>query len=150
MKGNKMLIKAIKSKSEINKIIPLFIRVFSESPYEEKWKKKSALQRLDNLYKLGNGFCFYAEEHGKAIGILFCRTQIWDDGTHVFIEDLAVEPHYRREGIGTKLVKKLEKAARAKKISAIDILANKKAKALKFWEKLGYKQDGYVNMKKRL
>ncbi|MFH1895766.1 MAG: GNAT family N-acetyltransferase [archaeon] len=92
---------------------------------------------------------FFAEENGKIIGLLFCATYIWDDGTHVFVEDLYVDKTFRGKNVGEKLVLELEKTAKEKNIAVIDLFAHTKAKAFDFWKKMGYKQTAFVQMQKK-
>ncbi len=144
-----MLIRAVK-RSEIVKIVPLFINSFSESPYSENWESDQAMKRLTKAFMAGREFCLLAEENGRIVGFAFSRVQAWDDGLHVFIEDFAVDPKYRNKGIGSMLVGKIEELARAKGFTAINLTANFKSDAMSFWKKQGYSPDGYIQMKKRL
>lgn len=145
-----MEIKQIFEKEEINKVLDLFIQVFSEEPYYEKWTKKLAFKRLSEIYNLGKEFCLYIEEKNEVIGMIFCQTQTWEDGMHIIIEDTAVHPRFRNKGVGEHLVTKLEELARKRGIVSIDLLTNTKSKAVDFWTKNNYKQNGYIQFTKHL
>jgi GNAT superfamily N-acetyltransferase len=60
-----------------------------------------------------------------------------------------VDPKQRGKGIGSALVKKLEDIARQNGIVSLDLLAYNQAKALSFWDKQGFKPNGYIQMMKR-
>ena len=137
-------------KSDFPEIIALFTKTFSEKPYHEIWKPESVEKRLGELYALNRDFCLIAEDNGTVTGLIFSRTQVWNDGVHVFIEDLAVDAAYRGAGVGTKLVSAIEETARRKNIVAVDLAVHRKAEAGKFWKKMGYAFDEYVNLRKRL
>lgn len=145
----KMDIKTLK-KSDIKDIVPLFLDVFSETPYDEHWNKKSAARRIGELLRQGSGFCFYAMDKGAIVAFLLCKEQQWDDGLHVFIEDAGVAKEYRKKGIARSLVKVLINAARKKKCVAIDLTAHEKAGAVVFWKKQGFIPTGYVCFRKNL
>lgn len=145
-----MDIKSIKDKSDINKLVDLFIKVFSEPPYNETWTKELAFERLSETYENCEDFCLYIEDQGKVIGLIVCDTQTWHDGVHIFIEDVIVDPNYRNKGIGSKLLKKLEEIAKKKNIVSIDLLSNTKSKAIGFWKKNNYKPNGYIELMKRI
>ncbi len=145
-----MEVKLIKNQSEINKVIELFVRVFSEPPYDEIWTKQLAFKRLSEIFERGKGFCLYVEENKKVLGLIFCQTQTWQDGVHIIIEDTVVDSSQRNKGIGNLLAKKLEEIAKEKKITSIDLLSNTKSKAINFWKKQGYETNGYVQFMKRL
>ncbi|MFA6106741.1 MAG: GNAT family N-acetyltransferase [Patescibacteria group bacterium] len=141
---------AIKSEKEILKLAPLFTRVFSEKPYNEKWDKKSALKRLKMLYNEAKGLCLYAEKDGKVVGLIFCQQLTWPDGNHIIIEDLVVDKNFRRKKVAASLLSKLEALAKKKGIPAIDLLVNSKAEAPKFWKNQGYRQTAYVQYTKNI
>lgn len=140
----------VTSKKEIEKLIPLFIRVFSEPPYREKWNKKTAGKRLAMLYNEAKECCLYAELDGKVVGLIFCQMLAWPDGNHIIIEDLIVEKAYRRKKIAASLLKAVEAIAKKQGIPAIDLLAHGRAGAITFWKKQGYKQTPYVQFSKNI
>ncbi len=145
-----MKIRTIRGMSDIKRIVSVFIRVFSDEPYKEKWTRKFAEIRMYEAYRNGKGFCFCAEEDGRMAGFIFSQKETWHDGVHLFIEDTGVEKAFRGKGIGTMLVSKLEKTAKKKGITSIDFMVDPKSKAAKFWKKCGYKPNGYIEMMKRL
>ncbi len=145
-----MQIKLFKNKLDIKKVLGLFIKVYSESPYNESWTKDSAFKKLSEIYQRGKDFCFYTEDKGEIIGLLFCQTQTWHDGVHVFVEDIAVDSNYRNKKIGAQLVKKLEQIAKQKGIVSIDLLVFTQSKAPDFWKTFGYKPVGYIELGKKL
>jgi ribosomal protein S18 acetylase RimI-like enzyme len=145
-----MKIKQIKNKSEIKKVVDLFIKVYSEPPYNESWSRDSAFKKLSEIYERGKEFCFYAEKDKEIIGLLFCQTQTWHDGVHIFVEDIVVDSNYRNKEVGAQLVKELEQTAKQKHIVSIDLLASTESKAVDFWKKLGYKHNNYIELGKKL
>ncbi len=145
-----MEVKSIQNQDEINKLLDLFIRVFSEPPYEEVWTRESAFKRLSEIYERGKDFCLYIEQNRQIIGMIFCQIQTWQDGIHVIIEDVVVDSKQRNKGIGALLVKKIEEIAKEKNITSIDLLSNTKSKAVDFWKKQGYETNGYVQFMKRI
>lgn len=52
--------------------------------------------------------------------------------------------------MGKKLIEEAERYFRKKGIEAIILSVNKKAKALKFYHKLNYKDSGYIELVKKL
>lgn len=145
-----MEIKKIRSKSEIKKVIELFIKVFSETPYNEKWKQESVLKRLNDIYERGKGYCVYLEQEGKPVGFAFGYKQEWDDGTHIMLEDVGVHPDYRRHAVASTMLQDIERTARQENITSIDLLADQRAKALLFWKKQGYKPTNWIQLKKKI
>ena len=145
-----MEIKSINNKSEISKVLDLYIKVFAESPYNEIWSRESAYEDLAESFESGREYCLYAEEKGSIVGLVFCRQHTGYDGFHLIIEDMAIDKKYRSRGVGTAMIKRLEELAREKHIASIDLLANIQAKASDFWKKLGYKPNGYIKLTKKI
>jgi len=145
-----MEIRIIKTEKEISRLVDLFIGVFSEKPYKEKWERKSAGKRLRQLYDEARGFCLYAEDRGRVIGLVFCQLLTWPEGNHLIIEDLVVNKKCREKGAGAALINKLEEIAKKEGISAIDLLVHKKAHATEFWKKQKYRQTKYIQYTKSL
>lgn len=145
-----MEVKRVESSEEIRKIIPLFVNVFKEDPYNEDWNEDKVFDRLNYFYNDGKGYISYIESEGGILGFICCSLQIWDDGNHFVIEDTCVDKKNREKGIGTLLVRDLEKYSKEKGISAIDLHVHKLSSAKDFWNKLGYLEDSYVQYSKNL
>jgi len=143
-------VKKISGIKDIKKVVELFIKVFSEAPYNETWTEKKVIKNLSVYYKDAKDFCIYVEEKGVVIGIAFGATKTWYNGEHLYIDQVAVHPEYRSKGVGTKMFEYIEKKAKQKKIIQINIVTHKSAKANNFWKKQGFKIDNYYCMKKEL
>ena len=145
-----MEIKKVQSPNEIKRGLDLFIEVMAEAPYFEKWSKEDTEKRLQSSFSKAKDFAFFAEENSKVIGLIFCSTYIWDDGIHVFVEDLYIDKEFRGKNVGVKLVEKLEETAREKRIVMIDLFVHTKSKAFDFWKKMNYLQTEFVQMQKKI
>ncbi len=71
------------------------------------------------------------------------------DGHRGWLYTVAVNPQYRRRGIGTKLVQYAEKALTAMGCLKINLQVRaSNAEVVAFYEKLGYLTDGNISMGK--
>lgn len=145
-----MKIKQIDTKEDIDAIIDLFLEVMTGVPYNEKWNEETAKGELIEIFNNGKGFCFIANENGKNIGFIFSRIQPWEDGDHLIIEYVVVDPKARRKGVGTELFRETEKLARNKEIKNLHLISHRQAMAKDFWEKQGFKMQGVIEMLKTL
>ncbi|MGM0510495.1 MAG: GNAT family N-acetyltransferase [Thermoplasmatota archaeon] len=77
----------------------------------------------------------YDEDTGELVGIIFGT----DDGRKGWLNRLAVDPDHRNEGVGTELVKRLERVFEEKgfKIWAA-LIEPDNPYSMKFFEKLGF------------
>lgn len=80
---------------------------------------------------------FAAEESGKLIGTILCG----HDGRRGFIYHTAVDPAYRRQGVGKALVHAALEALKKENIHKVALVAYSSNKAgNRFWETLGFSE----------
>ncbi len=98
----------------------------------------SAADSLENITRYlerNPGLSFIACETGRLVGAVLCG----HDGRRGYIHHLAVEPTYRRQGIGKALVARCLKALHAEGIDKCHLFvfaANQNAQA--FWKEIGW------------
>ena len=81
---------------------------------------------------------YVAEEASVIIAGLFAHEKIWWNNSEVFIEEMFVTPERQGCGIGTALLKEVEKYIQEKQLAGITLSTNKYAPAPKFYEKNGF------------
>ena len=67
------------------------------------------------------------------------KVELWWEGPVILIEDLAVKEDFKKQGIGKKLIEKVEEYAKEIKAKAVSLATHKKSSAVKFYTKQGYK-----------
>jgi len=112
----------------------------------EKFSKKTAFLRIKETYRTKFALC--AKENKKILGLILVTDYFYDNGKCLWIEELAVKEEYQKKGIGTRLIKSLLKIAKKNKIKTINL--NSKNFNLKFYEKFGFKENGYIMVEKNL
>lgn len=84
---------------------------------------------------------FKAKVNGELAGFIYARILSHHAGGWCMLDNIGVEPKYRRHGIGEKLLKMLYKELKKRKVWYVQILEeahHKKTRA--FWKKMGYKE----------
>ncbi len=91
---------------------------------------------------------FVLEEKGEYAGHIGFGKQLFNPpfAGSVFIEEFAVKQKFRGKGVGTALMAKLAQFCKSKKIPAIHLGTGdmKHNKAIKFYEKQGFKKVGWL------
>jgi ribosomal protein S18 acetylase RimI-like enzyme len=97
--------------------------------------------------KSDNAVFLVAEEHGKMVGAIFGT----HDGRKGWINRLAVDPQYRRQGLGVELVNEVERRLADLGIGIIACLIETWNKdSMRFFENSGYKRhDDIIYFTKR-
>ncbi len=89
--------------------------------------------------ELGRGIFLVAESDGEVIGYAGCQT-VLDEG---YITNVAVTGRFRREGVGSALIREMAEAARKSGQSFLTLevrVSNEEAKTM--YKKLGFKRAG--------
>ncbi len=100
-----------------------------------------ARKYIEDLYEEDPECFFVAEDNDEIVGFIFCN-RFWYskfEHSHVgAIHEIVVLPTHRHEGIGKKLI---ERAMEELKPSRIELWVGEgNEKAIKFYEKLGFKR----------
>jgi len=116
----------------------LLAKVYSESEYGESWNEHDAFKYLERFYRIEPLGCYVAIENGELIGAIFSYSYPRQSETLVYIQELFVSLDYRKKGVATSL---LSNVGKEKNIKAW-LVAKENTSASKFYEKMGFKQDG--------
>jgi ribosomal protein S18 acetylase RimI-like enzyme len=126
--------------------------------YTQFWSEKSSLQKMRATFrKLENNphYIFLAakQDHqlvGSAMGII-CEELYGECNPFMVIEDVIVDKHKKRKGIGSQLMRELERIAAEQGCSYIIFVTEcEREEAHRFYESLGYKSGTHKGFKKRL
>ena len=140
-------------KKEIT-IRPAQIKDFTQimSLLPQLWPKRklnpAGIKRVFNK-QLKNPNTFYlhvAEHNKKVVGFISFswRLNIYSEGLIGRIEELIIDEKYRNKGIGGRMVKDVITLCKKKKINCLYLTsAFHRLEAHKFYEKLGFKKDGF-------
>ncbi|MFO7710814.1 MAG: GNAT family N-acetyltransferase [Candidatus Woesearchaeota archaeon] len=135
----------IRSANEDDKeeIVSLLQHVFSEPPFNEKESVESIRKSVDFYFRIGH---FFVASENEMLGVILFKVEQWWQGPVVIIEDLAVKR--KAEGIGTRLMQKVEEYAR--EISADSISLCTRKEIVPFYTKQNFQEEETVCMKKKL
>ena len=119
--------------------------VFYRKNGRERSEKEKSEVIIDNMvYETledKNLYVFAAKMEEKFIGwvsAVYIPKISWTNGNgHLFIDELWVNPNYRRKGIGHALMEKIENIAKEINVIGLRLYANNEGKYL--YEKCGYK-----------
>jgi ribosomal protein S18 acetylase RimI-like enzyme len=127
----------------------MFIKEYSKRPYNEKWSKKTATQKIKDYFK-GHEI-FLLEIDKKIIGFIVITTYLWDKGTRGYIDEIVIDSKFQGKGYGKKLMEFVEDYFRKKGIKEVTLMSSTKSKAFNIYKKLKYKEEkDFVSMRKKL
>lgn len=102
---------------------------------------------LDMKLKVDDGLLFVALERGAVIGTAMAGY----DGHRGWIYSVAVDPEFRRRGVGAELVRHAERALAARGCPKVNLqIVSSNAQVVGFYEALGFVVEPRISMGKRL
>ncbi len=126
--------------------------------YQEFWGDISNLQKMQSLYdkliKNPDYIILCAEIEQKVVGTLMgivCYELYGDCKPFIVMENLVIEPNYRKKGIAKALLTELEKIAKNKNCSQVQFITEKNRKdAVSFYSSMGFNPSSHIGFKKLL
>jgi len=126
--------------------------------YKQFWGEASSLEKMratfQRLEKNPNYILLVADQQNQLVGTvmgIICEELYGDCSPFMVVEDVIVDKHQRRLGIGSSLMREMEQCAVEYNCNYIIFVTESERKdAHRFYESLGYKSDAYKGFKKRL
>jgi GNAT superfamily N-acetyltransferase len=143
-----MIITRLKEK-DLSSLAKLFKQFWGEASQIEKMR--SSYQKISD----NSAYILLAAKQGDdlvgfGMGII-CEELYGDCKPFMVVEDLIVDKNQRRSGIGSELIRELEKQAIANNCcQIIFVTETDRSDAHRFYESLGYKSEPYKGFKKKI
>ncbi len=136
------------TEKDFAKIAEIYAEGFSIEPYNERWTNKTALGRIRQYSE----FCdiFVAVIDKKVIALAIADVEKWYDGKWLRFWELVVKKEFRNRGIGKAIIGFIENYYKKKGIIRIVGESHKKSRAFNLYNKLNYRENGWVVISKDL
>jgi GNAT superfamily N-acetyltransferase len=126
--------------------------------FTQIWGEESLLEKMRNSYrKISKNPAYIllaAKQNDRLVGFamgIVCEELYGNCKPFMIIEDLIVDKNQRRNGIGSSLMRALEKAASTHDCCQIIFVTEEdRLEAHSFYGSLGYKWESYKGFKKRI
>ncbi|UCF95421.1 MAG: GNAT family N-acetyltransferase [Desulfobacterales bacterium] len=126
--------------------------------YQQFWGEVSSVEKMrttfQRLKRNPNYIFLVAEQQNRLVGSvtgIICEELYGDCKPFLVVEDVIVDQHHRRLGIGSSLMRELERYAVKSNCNYIIFVTElERTEAHRFYESIGYKSDAYKGFKKRL
>ncbi|MCL1842487.1 MAG: GNAT family N-acetyltransferase [Defluviitaleaceae bacterium] len=136
----------------------LYIKVFNNPPWNDKWTKETALRCLGDLAERKRFLGYTLWEDETLVGAIFAHAKTFYTGDEIYIDELFICPSRQRMGYGQMLMAETENFAKQNDITCITLITSKRMAAFDFYKKLGYSHldsmvllfRSYLNKEKRL
>ena len=142
-------------KEKLDEIVDLFIEVFENEPWSDKWPSKKKAKKYLNDIVNTPGFKGYLKfREDKLIGVLLGHVVQWWQGDEFFIKEFFVKKSAQGLGVGSEMLNFLEVSLAQEDIETIILLTENNAPAAKFYEQKEFRVSShttflYKNIEKR-
>jgi ribosomal protein S18 acetylase RimI-like enzyme len=126
--------------------------------FKQFWNEASSLEKMRSTFKKVSRNPNYLFLVGKvddavvgSVTGIICQGLYGECRPFMVIEDVIVSKGFRRRGIGTRLMRELERIATESECSQIILVTeSNRTDAVCFYHSLGYDVDKYTGLKKKL
>jgi ribosomal protein S18 acetylase RimI-like enzyme len=113
------------------------------------WTEKTSREYVHAL-PISPIYSFTAKDGDLIVGALLAYQKTEENGKELFIDEIIVDPSYQKQGIGTRLWNQTVAQARKRKLDGIRLETKEKSRATKWYQNLGLKPSGWIEMEKTL
>ena len=126
---------------DLHSVSKLFVEVFSNPPWNEYWELDWACERLNWIYQSFGFKGYIAKDSDRPIGVIMGYFVPFQGKKGFQIVEFLVQPERQNQGIGSKLLNRLESNLKQDDYDLISLLTAKDSSAESFYVKYGYKRD---------
>lgn len=131
---------------DLDEVVLLFIKAFNKEPWNDKWTRDTAYNRLKQMINCEGYYGVKACENEKIIGIILGNHEYYYDGMHFNIKEFCVDSDIKGRGIGSQILEEFICRLKEKGIIKIYLSTLQSDSTVKFYEKNGitYSKDNVV------
>lgn len=117
--------------------------IYNSNVLSEGWTEESSKAICNFYYKLQPDLFFVAKKESKIVGFSFSYIKPWADGNHLMVEEISVDPNFRKFGTALKLITKVfDVAIKKYNISKVEgtTYEDENGAPFKIYKKIGFKK----------
>ena len=115
----------------------VFQACYSAKPHTEKWSHGAARKRISQLLRQSQTKGWAVTVMNRVVGFAFLQTRDGFNGTYGELQEAAIHPFFRRQGIGAALLAEVRRFKKAKKLKVVYTLAYR-GMFERFYKKSGF------------
>ncbi|MGL6337527.1 MAG: GNAT family N-acetyltransferase [Waterburya sp.] len=129
---------------DLESISQLYVSVFSSQPWNENWEYDWAYERLNWIYQSQGFIGFIARDNNKTIGAILGHFVPFQGEKGFEIKEFLVKESYQNQGVGTKLLTRLNLELKHNHYNFISLLTAKDTVVESFYLKRNYQRNNQL------
>ncbi len=120
--------------TDFDRLTKIFVRAYPG------WSEDVARRYLIKFFHFEAESCLAAIENDQLVGAILGYSYLKQDSLVLFIQELFVDPDYRKHGYGTQLVKSLRRSFASSRAVEVTPMVKGDTRVLNFYNSLGFEQ----------
>ncbi|WP_310550966.1 GNAT family N-acetyltransferase [Paenibacillus glufosinatiresistens] len=139
------------SAEDFQACVRLFIQVFRQPPWKDRWNEADAACYLSDYIHTPGFRGIVAKEGDRVHGLIFGFRKRWWSGDEFYIHEMCVDSGLQRTGTGTEMLRHLENTLKDESVSRITLLTDRGIAAEDFYRANGFEEiERLIFMNKEL
>jgi GNAT superfamily N-acetyltransferase len=118
--------------------VDLFLGVFNQEPWNEKWAKSSVIRRFEDCQRTPGFYGLCWQEDSRIEAFAFGYFEQWDENQHFYLKEMCVATQKQRCGIGTQLLDVLTEKLRENGVTKLFLHTARDSIAHDFYLRCGF------------
>lgn len=134
--------------NDISNVVDIYIEYYNKVEHS-CWDEDKVFERIEQVLTTKGSYTLIMEENGNACGFAMGYFKQYDDIVGYVLEEIVIKRELQNQGLGSKLMAKLDEYVISLGASCIELKAVNDEKHLHFYNKAGFvRSNSFVNMVK--
>ncbi len=138
-------------KSHLKECSEMYINTFNNEPWNDSWDEKTSYKRLEDIYNTPGFYGLVVIEGNELKAAVLGNLEQWYEGYMYNLKEMFVKHEDKGSGIGSKLMKALERSIKEIGANSINLFTSKGDLTERFYLKNGLAtEEDMVMMHKKI
>ncbi len=135
-------------KEDLPACTKIFLKEFNK--LGGNWVPKTAKVRVSDAFKSKSKFCFSLVLDKKVIGLFLAEPFFGESGKYLYLLGFAIDSKHQGKGFGLETLRFIQNFAKENGFKALVLDTRQKKKAIRIYEKFGFKKTDHIVLIKEL
>ena len=143
---NDLKIEKIESELILEKCADILVNAYNSEPWNDKWTKEKALEKLVCFYNSPKFIGFTATLNNTVLGCVIGNIEPYYTGDYYYLKEMFISVQSQKKGVGAKLLSHVKAHLKTIDINAIILFTGKDFFPFDFYLKSGFNEMAEMRM----